>query len=73
MASTLVVPRCVAYANISCVRQRELSQEIAELDNEVKNIKLAQDNQIKAIKDGVKEDTKVEIAQLVGYVVQHNT
>jgi len=37
-----------------------------ELSKEVKSIKLAQDTQIKAIKDGVKEDTKVEIAQLVG-------
>ena len=73
MVSTLVVPRCVAVAYIAFVRQGELSQEIATLHEDVKSIKLAQDTQIKAIKDAVKEDTKSEIVQLVGYVFQHTT
>ena len=60
-------------ANIGFVQQGELSQEITELGKEVKNIKLTQDAQIKAFKNGAKEDAKVEITQLVGYVTWHDT
>lgn len=72
MVSTL--SRCVAVVDIvACIQQGELSQEIVALHEDVRGIKLAQDSQIQAIKDEVKENTKTEIAQLVGYVVQHDT
>ena len=63
----------MAVANIACVKQEELSQDIAELQDEVKGIKLTQDAQIRAIKDEVGNNTKSQIAQSIQYVLRHDT
>lgn len=60
-------------ADIAYVQQGELFKDITELRKEVNGVKLAQDAQVKAFKDEVKQGAKVEIAQLVGYAVQHDT
>lgn len=65
--------QCVAVANIEYVKQGELLQEISELQKDIKGIKLAQDAQVRAIRDEVKDETKTQIVQLMGYVVSHYT
>jgi len=68
-----MVTGSVVVANIVYVQQEELLQEIAELHGEVKGIKVAQDTQIRAIRDEVKDDTKKQMVQSMQYVVQRDT
>jgi len=65
-----MVPWDVAVANVVRVQQGELSREIAELHEDVRSTKLAQDAQVKAIKDGVKDDTTAEVLRLARYVIR---
>ena len=66
MASTPRNPRCVVVTDIACIQQGELLKNIAKLQKGVEGIRLAQDKQIKAIRDEIKHDTKTEIARSIG-------
>jgi len=68
-----MITRPVAVANIVSVQQEDLLQEIAKLHKEVKGIKVAQDTQIKAIRDEVKDNTKKQIVRSMQYVAQRAT
>ena len=60
--------RCVAGPNIPCVWQKDLTEEISKLSKQVKEVKLEQENQIKVIRNSIKEDAKEQVLQLAGYV-----
>ena len=65
VVSTLKIARCVAVANVACVGQGEVLKEISRLQNDVNGIKLAQDKQVKGLKNHVQNNLKVEIARLL--------
>ena len=52
-----------------CAQQGELLREISELCKEVNDTKLAQDNQIKAMRDEIAHDTKAQVVQSIGYAI----
>jgi len=68
-----MITRYVAVVNIACVQQEGLFQEISDLQKELKETKAAQDTQIRAIRDEVKNDTKTQIVQSMQYVVRYDT
>lgn len=59
----------MAATNIARVQREGLLLEIARLEKGIKGVKLAQDKQIKGIKDELKHDTKMRIVQSVEYVI----
>lgn len=61
IVSTPVIPRCVAVADISCIQQGGLFQEIAKLRGDVENTRATQDTQVRKLKDKVNQDVKNEI------------
>ena len=56
-----MITRCVAVSNSVFVRQRELRQDISNLQAEIEDIKLAQNNKINEIRDEVENGMKDEI------------
>ena len=55
----------MAVANVACVGQGEVLKEISRLQKDINGIKLAQDKQIKGLKNHVQNDLKIEIAKLL--------
>lgn len=69
MASARMITRSVAIADTAFIRQSDLLQDVSRLQDEITAVRLAQDTEIKEIKDKVKVDLKEDIAKMLRYVM----
>jgi len=63
IVSTLATARSVAAADAACILQEELARDISKLQDEVKGVKLAQDEEIKGIHEEVINNVKKDITK----------